>query len=93
VLANRNSDYCVQPGCELTIGYGNGGVLPQSFFLPPGEDTVVGYLKTFVSPSRMDLSHIKRPSALIFKRNLRNGKMSKDERWDTLQFPIIQKRS
>jgi hypothetical protein len=90
--ASGNADPCVAPNDVLTIGYGNGGVVPQAFFLPPGEDTAVAYLKIFVSPSRLNLSHVKRSSAFTLSRPMRMGKSSILDRWDTLEFPIVQKK-
>jgi hypothetical protein len=63
VLASGDADPCVLPSGVLTIGYGNGGVVPQAFFLPPGKNAAVAYLKIFVSASRKDLSHVRRTSA------------------------------
>jgi hypothetical protein len=83
----------VAPNGVLTIGYGNGGVVPQAFFLPPGEDTAVAYLKIFASPSRVDLSHVGRSSAFTLSRPMRRmGKSLMMDRWDTLEFPIVQKK-
>jgi hypothetical protein len=90
--ASGNADPCVAPDDVLTIGYGNGGVVPQAFFLPPGEDTAVAYLKIFASPSRMDLSHVGRASAFTIRnRPMRMNKSPTLDRWDTLEFCIIQK--
>jgi hypothetical protein len=92
VLASGKPDAGVAPNDVLTIGYGNGGVVPQAFFLPPGEDTAVAYLKIFVSLSRLSLSHVDRSSAFILSRPMRMDKSLTLDRWDTLEFPIIQKR-
>jgi hypothetical protein len=81
----------VAPNGVLTIGYGNSGVVPQAFFLPPEEDTAVAYLKIFASPRRMDLAHVERPSAFALSRPMRRGDSLMMDRWDTLEFCIVQK--
>jgi hypothetical protein len=47
---------------SLAIGYGAAGWAPISFYLPPGQDVDLGFLKIFLSTTPNDLSHIQQPS-------------------------------
>jgi hypothetical protein len=87
-----NADPCIPPKSDLALGYGNGGVVPQAFFLPPDEPVGVTYLKVFLSSTNVDLSHIAQPSPFISKRVFRPAvRPLKAPTWDTLQVAVIQK--
>ena len=56
----------VEPPLEgkgyLTVGYGDSGSVPHSFFLREGQKVDVGILKLFLSRKQVDLSHIAQSS-------------------------------
>jgi hypothetical protein len=88
------ADPCTPPGGTLAIGYGNGGVQPQAFFLPPNGEVVVSHMKIFVSTVRADLSFITRGSCFTNHRRFGIGDFEPmGEVWDTLQYSVITRKS
>jgi hypothetical protein len=89
----------------LTVGYGDSGSVPYSFFLRKGQDVDVGILKLFLSRKQVDLLHIAQPSPFQVKLEV----ASTDTRprgsekvvlpepknlplpWDTIEIPVIQR--
>ena len=51
-------------GC-LTVGYGDCGWVPQTFYVREGQKVDVGILKLFLSKKQVDLSHIAQPSPFV----------------------------
>jgi hypothetical protein len=93
VPAKEKTRACIEPHGVLTIGYGNGGVVPQAFFVPDGESTAVTYLKIFVSTSRLELGHIPQVSPFLsghIGMNVSRREMTPDSVWDTLVVTMIQ---
>jgi hypothetical protein len=92
-LAKDKSDYCIEAdGGVLTIGYGNGGVVPQAFFVATGEKIAVTYLKIFMSSKRLDLSCISQGSPFESARPCRGGRMGgMPEIWDSYMIEVVQR--
>jgi hypothetical protein len=94
VLAKENTDVCIEPHDVLTIGYGNGGVVPQAFFVPEGESTAVTHLKIFVSTTRLELGHISQGSPFCSGRGMKISRRGMPSIvWDTLVVTAIQQRT
>jgi hypothetical protein len=87
----EKADSCIAINKALTIGYRNGGVAPQAFFLPVDEAIAVTYLKVFLSSSNVDLSHIPQESPFNIDRKMGAAHRPQLETWDTLELAIIQK--
>ena len=47
------------------MGYGDGGWVPQTFFVREGQKVDVGILKLFLSKKQVDLSHIAQSSPFV----------------------------
>ena len=58
----------------LTVGYGDSGSVPHSFFLHERQKVDVGILKLFVSRKQVNLSHVAQPSP--FKADSTGGRGS-----------------
>lgn len=87
------ADYSIPANGDLTIGYGTGGGQPRQYYLRPGQDFDVGFLKLFVSTDWVDFSNIKQLSP--FEDAFRAGKPfegTKANIWGTVCIPVIQHR-
>jgi hypothetical protein len=85
----------LQPGSEgLAIGYGSaGGQVPRVFWLPPGQNVDITYLKIFLSTRYVNYSNIPQSSPFSEKyRYSRKALIKTPEVWDTFMIRIIQKR-
>lgn len=52
----------------LTVGYGDSGLVPHSFFVRKGQRVDVGILKLFLSRKQVNLSHIAQSSPFEVSR-------------------------
>ena len=50
---------------HLTVGHGNSGWAPYTFFLPEGQNVGVGVIKLFLSRKQVDLSHVAQSSPFL----------------------------
>ncbi|VDB96090.1 unnamed protein product [Peniophora sp. CBMAI 1063] len=53
------------PKGRLTIGYGSGGAQPFKYFIRPGQDFDVGFIKLFISTEHVDLSNVVQESPFV----------------------------
>ena len=50
---------------HLTVGYGDSGSVPHTFFLREGQNVDVGILKLFLSKEQVNLSHVAQSSPFV----------------------------
>ena len=87
----------------LTVGYGDSGSVPHSFFLRKGQNVDVGILKLFLSRKQVNLSHIAQPSPFKVASTDGRPRGSKEAElpeptnlplpWDTIEIPVVQRRA
>jgi hypothetical protein len=80
-------------GGVLTIGYGSGGAPAQTFYLRPGQNLDVGFLKIFLSTKPVDLSSMSQSSP--FERTRSNDLLARTNEgtWGTMLIPVLQRLS
>lgn len=80
-------------GGILTIGYGSGGAPAQTFYLRPGQNFDIGFLKIFLSTKPVDLSSI--PQLSPFENTRSGDRLAKNEEeaWGTMLIPVLQRLS
>ncbi|TFK37085.1 caspase domain-containing protein [Crucibulum laeve] len=83
----------LRPGGDLTIGYGSGGIQPREFFLRPGQEVDVGFVKLFITTIPVDYSFIPQESPF---EETRHGGIFPNRSipvlaWDTIQLTIVQR--
>lgn len=76
----------------LPIGYGDGGGTPYTYYVRPGQDLDVGFLKLFISTEPVDLEGIQQPSPFDQGRGGTNEKRKPRPIWDTLTIAVVQRR-
>lgn len=85
----------------LTVGYGDSGSVPHSFYLRKGQNVDVGILKLFLSRRQVNLSHVAQPSPFKVVPTGSRGseKVVLPEPkilplpWDTIEVPVVQRRT
>ncbi|KAI0314211.1 hypothetical protein OF83DRAFT_464327 [Amylostereum chailletii] len=86
----RGNSAPLRPHEELTIGYGTGGTAPYKWYLPPGQDHDISFIKLFFSGEPMDLSDIQQASPFSGTR----ARMAMPQRargvWDTVTIGVKQ---
>jgi hypothetical protein len=78
---------------SLTIGYGASGFPPITYFLPPGQEIDVGFIKLFISTQYIDLGNI--PQNSPFDESDRASGIEKKKApaiWGTILIPVVQRR-
>ena len=86
---------------HLTVGYGDSGWVPHTFFLREGQNVDVGILKLFISRKQVNLSHVAQPSPF---KVVSTGSRGSTEAvlpeptnlplpWDTIEIPVVQRRA
>ncbi|KZV62928.1 hypothetical protein PENSPDRAFT_230413 [Peniophora sp. CONT] len=81
-------------GC-LTIGYGDGGGRPFTYFLRQGQVLDVGFIKLFISTEYIDLSFVEQESPFEIG-SPRGSDMTVEQPagvWDTLLIPVVQHKA
>ncbi|VDB88534.1 unnamed protein product [Peniophora sp. CBMAI 1063] len=90
----RGADASLPAEGSLTIGYGDGGGRPFTYFLRPEQDVDVGFIKLYISTHFVDLSHIEQESP--FEVGMPRGSEMTVEHfegaWDTVLIPVVQHR-
>ena len=79
-------------GC-LTIGYGDGGGRPFTYFLRPRQEMDVGFIKIFVSTKYVDLSSVEQNSPFESGMPRGNGPIpgwDPEDAWDTICIAVNQ---
>ena len=80
---------------HLTVGYGDSGSVPHTFYLREGQNVDVGILKLFLSRKQVNLSHIAQSSPFLVNRaagpppEVTNLHLP----WDTVEIPVVQRRA
>ena len=83
---------------SLTMGYGDGGGRPFTYFLHPYQSMDVGFIKIFVSTKFVDLSAVEQRSPFESEgsrashQQLPSRKLQEDG-WDTILIAVNQHRS
>ena len=84
----------------FTVGYGDSGSVPHTFFLRKEQDVDVGILKLFLSRKQVDLSHIAQPSSFIvdgLPRDSTEAVLPEPTDlplpWDTIEILVVQRNS
>ncbi|VDB91452.1 unnamed protein product [Peniophora sp. CBMAI 1063] len=81
---------------RLTIGFGDGGGSPWTYFVAPGRDTDVGYLKVFVSTQPIDLSDMAQCSPFRIDGSMERGGRElvhpPKEGWEVVTVAIIHRK-
>ena len=80
-------------GGVLTIGYGSGGAPAQTFYLRPGQNFDIGFLKIFLSTEPVDLSSIPQLTPFEKTRSGDGLAKNKEEAWGTMLIPVLQRLS
>ena len=80
-------------GGVLTIGYGSGGAPAQTFYLRPGQNFDIGFLKIFLSTEPVDLSSIPQSTPFEKTRSGDGLAKNKEEAWGTILIPVLQRLS
>lgn len=80
-------------GGVLTIGYGSGGAPAQTFYLRPGQNFDIGFLKIFLSTKPVDLSSIPQPTPFEKTRSGDRLAKNEEEAWGTMLIPVLQRSS
>jgi len=80
-------------GGVLTIGYGSGGAPAQTFYLRPGQNFDIGFLKIFLSTKPVDLSSIPQISPFEKTRSGDHLAKNEEEAWGTMLIPVLQRLS
>ena len=80
---------------HLTVGYGDDGWAPHTFYLREGQNVDVGILKLFLSRNPVDLSHVAQSSPFLAahppsRRELTNLRPLP---WDTIEIFVVQRRA
>jgi hypothetical protein len=79
----------------LTVGYGDSGSVPHTFFLPEGQNVDVGILKLFLSRKQVNLSHVAQKSPFVTNRGTAAPPMPELTNlplpWDTVEIPVVQR--
>ena len=84
---------------HLTVGYGDSGSAPYTFFLREGQNIDVGILKMFLSRKQVNLSHVAQSSPFTSRRGTAEYTPPNDRPtdiplpWDTVEIPVVQRRS
>ena len=82
---------------QLTVGYGDSGWVPHTFFLREGQSVDVGILKLFLSRTQVNLSHVAQPSPFEVSRASAKAVLPDDKNlplpWDTIEIPVVQRRA
>lgn len=82
----------------LTVGYGDSGSVPHSFFLRKGQKVDVGILKLFLSRKQVNLSHVAQSSPFkdVCGRGSSEAILPESKNlplpWDTIEIPVVQRR-
>ncbi|KAG6901492.1 hypothetical protein C0995_011170 [Termitomyces sp. Mi166 len=86
------ADFSLPANGSLTIGFGDGGWAPRTYYLRENQDVDVGFLKLYVSTTYVDYSiGIEQPSP--FQRSRGNIFTPRNRGfWGALTIPIIQRR-
>ncbi|KAI0312157.1 hypothetical protein OF83DRAFT_1087200 [Amylostereum chailletii] len=85
-------DPSLRPGGSLTIGYGNSGSVPFTYYLRPGQDLDVGFLKLFLSTEPLDLSSIPQESPFHGIRSGAPPRRKVRRIWDAVMIAVVQHR-
>ena len=80
---------------HLTVGYGDSGSVPHTFYLRPEQNVDVGILKLFLSRQQVSLSHVAQPSPFLAHRAVGPPPEFKNLHlpWDTIDIPVVQRRA
>ena len=88
---------------HLTVGYGDSGWVPHTFFLREGQKVDVGILKLFLSTTQVNLSHVAQSSPFkgvptsTGSRGTEKAVLPTNFKlplpWDTIEIPVIQRRA
>jgi hypothetical protein len=71
------------PNGERHIGYGSSSVRPLKFYLTPGEEYDVGYIRLFVSTTELPMDLIRQPPISNLARHLsQDPDITDTEVWD-----------
>jgi len=93
MAAKGQVDFSVPTKRSLTIGFGDGGMPPCTYFLRKNQSVDVGFLKLYLSTEFIDYSSIAQVSP--FKENrgsYQHSRPKKRKFWDALTITMIQKR-
>jgi len=86
----------LKPKGHLTVGYGDSGSVPYTFYLREGQDVDVGILKLFLSRKQVNLLHVAQSSPFFVHRatgpppplpELTDFHLP----WDTVEIPVVQR--
>ncbi|THV02695.1 hypothetical protein K435DRAFT_792310 [Dendrothele bispora CBS 962.96] len=90
--ARGNADISIPPNGSLSIGYGDSGTSPYTYFLRNNQNVDVGFLKLFLSTQHVDYSGIFQTSPFDYKHRASQQKIKKRDFWDTIKIPMIQQK-
>ena len=78
---------------ELTMGYGAGGGRPFKYYLRPGQDLDVGFIRIFISTEQVDLSGIEQrsPFTTTDPRATDQDQRKPKPIWDTVSIAVVQR--
>ncbi|KAF9263736.1 hypothetical protein L218DRAFT_901384 [Marasmius fiardii PR-910] len=91
-VAKNKVDYSIPAHGCLTIGFGDSGTVPYTYFLRNNQEVDVGFLKLYLTTKYVDHSGI--PQLSPFGRDRGNRAEPAKQRllWDTLTIPMVQRR-
>lgn len=86
----------LEPGCAVSVGFGNGGSQPWRFKLEEDQDIDVSFFKAFISTQPTDMRNITQASP--FEQGKRNNyapptlpALPVTEYWATKIITVVQK--
>ena len=81
------------PHQSLTIGYGAAGSAPYTYYLRPGQDVDVGFLKLFLTTEYVDLSCVTQESSFRTVTQPRTDMevQSTAPLWGTVMVTVVQR--
>ncbi|KAG6914882.1 hypothetical protein DXG01_014761 [Tephrocybe rancida] len=90
--ADDKVDFPLPANRSLTIGFGDGGWLPRTYFLRENQKVDVGFLRLYLSTNYVDYSGIAQQTPFLAGGRGDQPVVSETRRnlWDALTIPIIQ---
>lgn len=79
---------------SLTIGYGAGGGQPRQYWLRPGQEIDIGFLKLFVTTQWIDFTNIAQPSPFSDDGRAQSEVKISNKNlalWDSILVTLVQR--
>ncbi|KZV62753.1 hypothetical protein PENSPDRAFT_758475 [Peniophora sp. CONT] len=91
----KSADASLPGKSTITLGYGNGGGSPHTYYLRPNVKGDIGFIKLFLSTEQVDLSHVPQSSPFDEKvlsdfRPTEELKRPPRPIWDTVTITVVQ---